>query len=105
MKLEELRKKSDEVLDRRMKRFYSIRELSEIYKDLIKLKDEIINSSLIGLTIEEIEELDYIKFRMLEELYLVEIDIKEKSGLDTKIIQEKLEALYKINGGEIAHER
>lgn len=105
MKLTELREKLDKILDRRMKKFYSIGELSEIYKDLIKLKDEIINFSLIGLTIEEIEELDYIKFRMIEELYLVEIDLRELNKMNIQVAQQKLEVLYKINGGEIAHER
>lgn len=101
MELKKLQERLDNILERRMKRLYSIGELNEIYKDLILLKEEIINFSLIGLLLEEIEELDYVKFRTLEELYLVELDLKEKDGLDTKIIQEKLESLYIANGGDL----
>lgn len=101
MELKKLQERLDNILERRMKRLYSIGELNEIYRDLILLKEEIINFSLIGLSLEEIEELDYVKFRTLEELYLVELDLKEKDGLDTKIIQEKLESLYIANGGDL----
>ncbi len=101
MKLKKLQERLDSILERRMKRFYSIKELNEIYKDLIELKEEIINVSLISLTMEEIEVLDFIRFKTLEELYLVELDIREKDGLDTKIIQEKLESLYIANGGDL----
>lgn len=101
MKLKELQERLDKILDLRMERFYTIEELNKIYKDLILLKEEIIKFSLIGLSLEEIEIFDFIKFRVLEELYLIELDIKEKNGLDTKTIQGKLENLYAINGGDL----
>ena len=101
MKLKELQEILDKILDLRMERFYNIEELNKIYRDLILLKEEIIKFSLIGLLPEEIEIFDYIKFRALEELYLVELDIKEKNGLDTKNIKGKLESLYAANGGDL----
>ncbi|NMA58588.1 hypothetical protein [Clostridium cochlearium] len=101
MKLKELQEILDKILDLRMERFYDIEELDKIYRDLILLKEEIIKFSLIGLLPEEIEIFDYIKFRALEELYLVELDIKEKNGLDTKNIKGKLESLYAANGGDL----
>ena len=101
MKLKELQEILDKILDLRMERFYNIEELNKIYRDLILLKEEIIKFSLIGLSPEEIEIFDYIKFRVLEELYLVELDIKEKNGLDTKNIKGKLESLYAANGGDL----
>lgn len=101
MKLKELQERLDKILDLRMERFYAIEELNKIYRDLILLKEGIIKFSLIGLSLEEIEIFDFIKFRVLEELYLIELDIKEKNGLDTKTIQGKLENLYAINGGDL----
>jgi hypothetical protein len=101
LKLKELQERLDKILDLRMERFYAIEELNKIYRDLILLKEGIIKFSLIGLSPEEIEIFDYIKFRVLEELYLLELDIKEKSGLDTTTIQGKLENLYAVNGGDL----
>lgn len=97
MKIKSLQEKLDNILIKRMERFYSIEQLLTVYKDLINLKEEIIKFGLVGLTNSEIEELDYIRFRVLEELYLVEIDIRHQYGIDTEKTEKELKSLYGVD--------
>lgn len=104
MQLIGLQTRLETINTRNMERFKSLEDVKVIYRDLIKLKDDLINFSLIGLSNEEIEGLDFIRFRTLEEIYLVEIDIRNSMGISIKTPSLKLKNLYRLNGGDFVNE-
>ncbi len=76
------------------KQSLSLIQLVEAYKRLVELKDNFMNNSLIGI---DINRLDDIRFRLLEEIHLIKICIKEKSGQQATIEIEKLKQFYEVN--------
>ena len=89
---------------RMIERIKTLEHLKAIYKDLLALKEYIINICLIDLTSREIEVLDYTRFRVLELLYLSEIDLKEARGISLELATIRLKELYFINGGSVHDE-
>lgn len=89
---------------RMMERIKTLEDIKAIYKDLLDLKECILNTCLIDLTAGEIEALDYIRFRVLELLYLTEIEIKEARGISVESTTLRLKELYLINGGNANNE-
>lgn len=90
---------------RALERQKTIDENREIYMGLVTLKDVILNTNLMNLKTEEIEEFDLIRFKTLELLYMTEIELKISKGINIKSVEEKIEELYMKNGGNDNNEK
>jgi hypothetical protein len=100
----ELRHIDKDILLYPFKKSINLVELAEAYKRLVELQNYFINNSLIGIDINRIEG---IRFRLLEEIHLIKIYINEKLGQQVINEIDKLKLFYEINeniGGDKVNE-
>lgn len=90
----ELRRIDKNILLYPFKQSINLAELAVAYKRLVELQSYFINSSLLGIDINKIEG---IRFKLLEEIHLIKIYIKEKLGQQATSEIEKLKQFYETN--------
>ena len=71
----------------------NVEELVELQGEIRSLKEEFLESSFLGC---EVEELDDIRFHLLETELNIAISIKEKLHEDTTEDVRRLESFYRI---------
>lgn len=101
MQIFELKERFSEIESMAMKGTESFEETKNNYRKLVDFKSCVLNVSLIGLDEMELEELDIIRFKVLEGLLLMEMDLRDMKGLSIQETYAKLKNLYEINGGNI----
>lgn len=69
-----------------------IAELANTYKSLVNLKEELFSNTFIGMEIEVLEDL---RFKILENMALYKIYIREAKGLNINLQVENLKRMYK----------
>lgn len=77
----------------------SINKSRDAYKELIKLKEKVININLKELSSQQLEELELLKFKLLEEIIFTKMDLRDLMGLPSNNLFEKLDLLYSGNTG------
>lgn len=90
----ELRRIDKDILLYPFRQSINLAELAVAYKRLVELQSYFINNNLLGIDINKIES---IRLRLLEEMLLIKIYIKEKLGQDATDEIEKLKQFYKMN--------
>lgn len=70
----------------------SLSSLGIMYRKLLELRENLLDISFLGL---EINELEQVRFCLIEATIMVKIFIKEKSGHNINVEELRLKQLYK----------
>lgn len=84
----------DILLKNSIENSLSIEELAKIYVILLELRQEFLE---LSFACNKIEELEQIRFDLLEQIINVKVLIKEKRGLDYKEDIYKMKKLFDLN--------
>lgn len=103
MELKEMVERLDSINSFMRISSYNIEDIKHCYREYLILRKGLITISLIGLSDEEIEQLDLARFNILENCYFLEIEIRKYLGKDNREAINKLEELYEKNGGEFKY--
>lgn len=71
----------------------TLRELAEIFKTLIHLRNQFLSTSFLDMSLEE---LDDIRYKMMEIILNVRIEIREMVGLESELESEVMEELWSM---------
>lgn len=91
---QEFGKIDSEIFMYSLKKDLSIEQLTSLYSKLLKCRNSFLRMSFKGIEIDEIEQL---RFFLLEEICMIRIFINEKVGQDASKEIEKLKHIYKNN--------
>lgn len=91
---QELEEIDSKILMYSLKKDLSIKQLTSLYNRLLECRSSFLTISYKGIEIDEIEQL---RFFLLEEICMIRIFIKEKVGQDATKEIEKLKHIYKNN--------
>lgn len=80
------------MLEYQLQKHLSLKELGNIYRILLELKEKFIDISFVDLDVNELEQ---VRFYLLEQISMIKIYIREKVGQDFKVEFENLKQIYK----------